>query len=778
VKEPNIPPCAIGEPADFRGLKFYAIYDDGTKQEIDVVLRMFHELNLQEIGTERMGQVIYEGKRLSVRIPLKEKTLTSIHAVPDMQMRCYEGRLLDRSQVTVTAFYSDGSNRVVDNYKVSPHQALSPSDNKITFRYGRCVSEMPIVVQPLPAPRTPPDMLPGSMSSLPDNIPAPSEQPSGIPDVPPTKTVVAISVARKPNRQKYLVGDTMVDLKGGRLDIIYSDGSVGQIDMVANGPVYIDSKKAGIGSISFSCLGKQLSFPIDVLEPRIVKLTVAKQPTKQDYEEGEELDLAGLVLEAAYNDGSVRAVRGLQSNGLVVGMGHADEGVTLSYENEPFTIHVNVKKRETPVTVLSVTLAREPNKIKYIENDPQGLDLTGAELSVQMSDGRRLTVPVTPDMADPVDLSRPGRCLLNIRYMGHPVVCSVYVDAKALRELRLVSPMLKTEYIEGEKIDIRGLAVEACYDNGDCLPVRSCLVTPERASVKDKEVCVCYEGKKLTIPIAVRPLEVTLLDWARQPVKTVYYTQEQDFLCDGGVLRVRRNNDTEEEIPLTRSMVSGFHTDRVGPRLLSVTYEGKTIPLSITVKERVLLGLRIVKKPRTEYFEGEPFDPAGLVVEALYTGETSEVVSVNYLPYGPLTQGTTSVMLVYQDKAVVLSISVAAAKVSEPCPDGLRPSFDAMPASVPAAAAEPDSAPAAESICEEDPFAPGMKEEGWNSPEDNPERVLSEKTGDSPDACCPEEAGNDTDSTIITPRQKRKWTSVPAFYPSTFCMRFSEDYAF
>ena len=57
VKEPNIPACAIGEPADFRDLQIRAVYDDGSKQEMDVILKMFNEFNVQETGPVRLGQV-------------------------------------------------------------------------------------------------------------------------------------------------------------------------------------------------------------------------------------------------------------------------------------------------------------------------------------------------------------------------------------------------------------------------------------------------------------------------------------------------------------------------------------------------------------------------------------------------------------------------------------------------------------------------------------------------------------------------------------------------
>lgn len=825
--EPHIPPCAIGEPADHRGLKFYAVYDDGSRQEVDVILKMFHELNLQAEGTERLAQITYEKKKLPVQVPLKNITLTSVQAVPRGELRCMEGEPFDRSQVVVSAVYSDGSSRVIDNYKIAPHQALSMSDEKITFRYGRCTFDLPIAVrsnqtstQPQPEQATIQPMVPAqpnpldpaqssaqSQSQTPTPAPVPQPQtppkpsvqppsagptnptpppinhpiPSPAPVQQPSKTVVAVSVARKPNHQKYLVGDTMVDLKGGLLDIIYSDGSVGQIDMMADGPVYIDSKKPGTGSISFVCLGKPVAFPIDVLEPQIVKLSVVKQPAKLDYTEGEKLNLAGLVLEVVYNDGSIRTVRGLQSNGFIVEMGHEDEGVTLSYEGKPFTIRVRVKKKEVPITVLSVELTHEPTKTRYVENDPQGLDLTGAELLVQMSDGRRLPIPVTPDMIDPVDLTRPGRCLLNIRYMGHTVTCSIFVSARTLMKLELKSPMNKMEYIEGEKIDIRGLAIEACYDNGDRTPAVNYAVTPERALSGIQEIQVSYEGASLSIPITVHPLEITLLDWARQPLKTIYYTEESEFSCDGGVLRVKWNNGSEEDVPLKPEMVSGFRTDRVGPLLLTVTYKKKTVPLTLTIKERLLLGLQVIKKPRTEYTEGESFDPSGVVVEALYSGETSEVVGVNYLPYGPLKLDTVSVMLVYQDKAVVMPITVSAPKSPEHLPIIARPM----------SAETLEQGPVLPLPRKEEKAEPEVREKQGDVVQKVTEPEVPVETASQPQPVAEEpvvEAVPEQDpfaeklpsaeaqgEDARDPAGKRRWANVPAFYPSTFCMRFSDE---
>lgn len=157
------------------------------------------------------------------------------------------------------------------------------------------------------------------------------------------KTIKGVSVARLPNRQKYLVGDTSVDLCGGRLDLIYSDGSVGQMDMVADGAISIESQHLGQGKVSFACFGYSISFAAEILEPQVLSLSIAEFPKKKVYFEGEPLDLTGLVLEVAYNDGSIRPIHEFRTDRVVVTKDNEASGITLTFEGTPFTIPVSIE---------------------------------------------------------------------------------------------------------------------------------------------------------------------------------------------------------------------------------------------------------------------------------------------------------------------------------------------------------------------------------------------------------------------------------------------------
>lgn len=145
AKEPWIAPCAIGEPADYRGLKFFAVYPDKSKELIDVTMKMFHESNVQ--GTaDRFAHIVYDKKKLTVAIPLRDVYLCGIKSVPKCLLNYFEGDMFNRSDVSVIAYYSDGSSREISNYKTFPYQALTLDDTSITFKYGRYTCNLPISV--------------------------------------------------------------------------------------------------------------------------------------------------------------------------------------------------------------------------------------------------------------------------------------------------------------------------------------------------------------------------------------------------------------------------------------------------------------------------------------------------------------------------------------------------------------------------------------------------------------------------------------------------------
>lgn len=783
----DMAPCAVGEPADYTGLRINAIYDDGSRDTVDVTFKMFNESNLQVAGPERKSMITYSGQKLAVAVPLIDAYLDHIEVETKSGFVCREGEELDRANVCVVAYYSDGSSREVSNYKVFPFTRLTTDMADVSIRYGRCKAVLDISVLPredskqtdsVPVPSAAQAAAPSrapepTPHTAPDEVcPQPALPPVFEPSQAttkqnaPNKTIQCISVSRSPNKQKYLVGDCEVDLSGGKIDLIYSDGTAGQIDMFADGTVELESRKAGRGSVSFQCFGKPVSFAVEVLEPKVTRIEIKKMPARCKYIDGEHLDLTGLVLEALYIDSSKRTVRGLQSHDYIVTMADADDGVTLNYEGASFTIPVEVEKERVPPTVLEILLGGEPEKASYIERETGVPDLTGALLLVQMSDGRREPIPVTSDMVTTFDISKPGRTLMKIEYSGFAVTCFIQVKPRTLQELQISSGPNKCEYMEGEIYALKGVVIYALYDNGEREAVSDYEVDKTYASLGDEALVFSYQGLSSVCPVKVNPVQVLSLEWSRTPTKSIYYTGEKAFSCDGGVLKVKKNDETTDTVLLMPEMISGFHTKRTGPLTIKASYGGVIIPLTVSVQERNLLGINVRTQPRVEYHEGEPFNPRGMVVEALYSGETREVVEASYTPQGPLPAYVTQVMIVYKDKAAVLPITVAPSMEapieqgkSEPTPE---PGDETAPEVALESPLEQQRA-SGETSNQAEPFEP------------TDIAAAVEPQVAEPPASHPAATGSKAACAELQEQPAIKHKPVPDFYPSTFCIRFETD---
>ena len=72
-------------------------------------------------------------------------------------------------------------------------------------------------------------------------------------------------------------------------------------------------------------------------------VSIRRMPFKQEYLEGENLDLTGFILCVKYKDGSEREITDLDNGNFIMYCAHTQTGVNLSYEGHPFNIPVDRK---------------------------------------------------------------------------------------------------------------------------------------------------------------------------------------------------------------------------------------------------------------------------------------------------------------------------------------------------------------------------------------------------------------------------------------------------
>ena len=234
---------------------------------------------------------------------------------------------------------------------------------------------------------------------------------------------------------------------------------------------------------------------------------------------------------------------------------------------------------------------------------------------------------------------------------------------------------VKTEYIEGEPFDTSDIHIIAEYDNGDIEEITDFEVRPSRPLESDDEVVIISyeengETKEIEIPITVTIPEdrkkLNSIEITKKPDKTEY-VEGESFDPTGMEVTAYFNNHTS-------SIITDYTISPEGPLSLedtvitiSYTYKDETKAATleiggedgdIVIKEKTLIGIEITKGPdKTEYTEGESFDPSGMEVVAIYdNGERVAIEDYEIDPEGPLSLEDTVITIRYKEKEDTLDI--------------------------------------------------------------------------------------------------------------------------
>ena len=221
-----------------------------------------------------------------------------------------------------------------------------------------------------------------------------------------------------------------------------------------------------------------------------------------------------------------------------------------------------------------------------------------------------------------------------------------------LTEISVTKNPTKMEYIVGDTFEKAGMIVTAKYDDDSTSPVTDYTCSPNTAlKLSDTTITVTYEGKDTTLTIKVK--EVASISIKTPPSKTRYVAGDA-FVSAGMVVEVSYTDGSKQNI------TTGFE---VSPTTLTasstevtVTYKGQTAKQAVAM----LKSISITTPPtKTDYINGELFDKAGMVVEALYADDSTETVT-NYTitPAVAFTGDETEVKVAYGGMEASQSVSV------------------------------------------------------------------------------------------------------------------------
>ena len=156
---------------------------------------------------------------------------------------------------------------------------------------------------------------------------------------------------------------------------------------------------------------------------------------------------------------------------------------------------------------------------------------------------------------------------------------------------------------------------------------------------------------------------LTKIEITTNPTKTEYTEGEKFDKAGMVVTATYSDNSTETITDYTYTPTESLTTNDT---TITIKYEDKTTTLNITVNpkavEKTLSKIEITTNPtKMVYTEGESFDPAGMILTAVYSDNSKEIVtSYNYEPAGILTTNDTTITVKYQGKTATLNITVNA----------------------------------------------------------------------------------------------------------------------
>ena len=500
------------------------------------------------------------------------------------------------------------------------------------------------------------------------------------------KALQAIKVT-PPNKTTYYVGDEL-DLTGIKVIAVYTDRSEETLSsdkytvsgFDSSAPV---SNQSVTVSYTYESKTKTGNFNVTILEkpaPTVASIAVTQEPTKKEYEIGDDLDTNGLVVTATYSDGSTKVVSGYTLSGFSSRVA-GTVTVTVTFEGKSASFTVTIKEAPTIVTITGIEVTTKPTKVTY--EIGEALDTTGMVVKAVKSNGT--SEEVTGWKVDGFSSETAGEKTVGVTWKdaaNNEYITTFKVTvlaAPVLESIKVDATNAKTTYNYNEELDKTGVVVTAKYDRGDdkSISVADCEFSGyDKATAGEQTITVTYEGKKDTYKVTVNEkapeLQSLVLDTTN--VKVTYEIGDN---ADFSGLVVKAHYDKGDDVTLTSDQyeISGFDSATSGTKTITVSYGGKTETFDITVNEPVtppapaktLSSIAVTTNPtKTEYTVGDELDKTGMVITATYSDESTETIDNSLVTTdfdSSVAANEKTVTVTYEGKTASFTVKIVEAPV-------------------------------------------------------------------------------------------------------------------
>lgn len=239
------------------------------------------------------------------------------------------------------------------------------------------------------------------------------------------------------------------------------------------------------------------------------------------------------------------------------------------------------------VTVTGISVAAMPTKTSYQTGD--SLELTGGSISVAYSDGTSQTVAMTAEM---------------VSGFNNTVACT-------------------------QTLTVTHEGFEANFDVTVTAPIPS----NESKVTESTEETNVTEPSVASYAVAASEKEVSWID-VTPPTKRQYVVNQDELDVSGGFIRIVYTDDTEETIPMTTDMVSGFDNTTVGTFWLSFYYHdyhpgGYRIAIVESEDQPLVIETEVdVGNSKTVYYQYDSIQLDGATLIITYSDGTIQNITI------------------------------------------------------------------------------------------------------------------------------------------------------
>ena len=231
-----------------------------------------------------------------------------------------------------------------------------------------------------------------------------------------------VKIKELPTKTEYLYGEE-IDVSGGTLEVINEEGEKEEIEITKDMITGYDPEKIGNQTITIKYEELEIEYVVNV-EDYEIGLKI-EEPTKTEYEYGEEIDLSKGTVAVIMASGEIKDKVELM-NYMISGYEKEKEGeqnIEVEYKGLKGNFNITLVDK-----IKGISIYKEPNKTQYKYGED--IDITGATIRVIKSSGA-IIVPVTKDMITGYNPKICGTQIVTIRYEGYTAEIVVYVEKEA-----------------------------------------------------------------------------------------------------------------------------------------------------------------------------------------------------------------------------------------------------------------------------------------------------------------------------------------------------------